>query len=86
MLDPGGLFVIECFIQDVTDFEHSQRVATRALAEDSVEMEFLRHDPVAQTVTERYGGFDRSPFTGMSRSHVSVYELAFGPTNMSISS
>lgn len=124
VLDPGGLFVIECFIQDVTDFDHGQRVATRTLAEDLVETEFLLHDPVAQTVTyqrvtfdaqgttlrplrlrycwpseldlmarlsgmrlrERYSGFDRSPFTGMSRSHVSVYELASGPTNMSISS
>jgi hypothetical protein len=113
MLDPGGLFVIECFIQDLTEFDRDQRVTTRALAEDSVDVEFLLHDPVAQAVTyqrvtfdsqgttlrplrlrycwpseldlmaqlagmrlrERYSGFDRSPFTAQSRSHVSVYEL-----------
>ncbi|HEV7934915.1 MAG TPA: class I SAM-dependent methyltransferase [Actinomadura sp.] len=51
VLEPGGLFVIECFIQDMTKFDRGQRVATRALTEDSVEMEFLLHDPVEQTVT-----------------------------------
>jgi SAM-dependent methyltransferase len=51
LLAPGGLFVIEAFIQDVTMFDRGQRVATRALSEDSVNMEFLRHDPVEQVVT-----------------------------------
>jgi hypothetical protein len=37
--------------QDLTEFDRGQRVATRALTEDSVEMEFLTHDPVAQAVT-----------------------------------
>jgi SAM-dependent methyltransferase len=112
VLGPGGLFVIECFIQDLTEFDRGQRVATRALTEDSVEMEFLIHDPVAQTVTyqrvtfeaqgttlrplrlrycwpseldlmaqlagmrlrDRYGDWDRSPFTAASYSHVSVYQ------------
>jgi hypothetical protein len=32
-------------------FDRGQRVATRALTEESVEMEFLTHDPVAQAVT-----------------------------------
>jgi len=50
-IEPGGLFVIECFIQDVTAFDRGQRVATRALTEDSVNMEFLLHDPVDQAVT-----------------------------------
>jgi SAM-dependent methyltransferase len=112
VLEPGGVFVIECFIQDVTEFDRGQRVATRALSEDAVAMEFLLHDPVEQAVTyqrvtfdaegttmrplrlrycwpseldlmaqlagmrlrERYDDWDRSPFTGASRSHVSVYE------------
>ncbi|WP_141308228.1 class I SAM-dependent DNA methyltransferase [Streptomyces spinoverrucosus] len=112
VLEPGGLFVIECFIQDVTEFDRNQRVATRALSESAVNMEFLLHDPVEQAITyqrvtfdakgttlrplrlrycwpseldlmaqlagmrlrERYAGWDRSPFTGASRSHVSVYE------------
>ncbi|MEV0810064.1 class I SAM-dependent methyltransferase [Micromonospora sp. NPDC050200] len=51
VLAPGGLFVVEAFIQDLTEFHRDQRVATRALTEDSVNMEFLRHDPVAQAVT-----------------------------------
>jgi hypothetical protein len=58
VLGPGGLFVIECFIQDLTEFDRGQRVATRALTEDSVEMEFLTHDPVAQAVTYQRVTFD----------------------------
>jgi len=51
VLAPGGLFVIECFIQDLTEFDRGQRVATRALTEDSVSTEFLSHDPVEQAIT-----------------------------------
>lgn len=51
VLTPGGLFVIECFIQDLTEFDRHQRIATRALTEDSVKLEFLLHDPVEQAVT-----------------------------------
>jgi SAM-dependent methyltransferase len=51
LLEPGGLFVLECAIQDVTAFDRGQRVAVRALTEDSVNMEFLLHDPVRQRVT-----------------------------------
>jgi SAM-dependent methyltransferase len=58
VLGPGGLFVIECFIQDLTKFDRDQRVATRALTEDSVDMEFLIHDPVAQAVTYQRVTFD----------------------------
>jgi len=58
VLEPGGLFVIECFIQDVTEFDRGQRVATRALTEDSVSMEFLLHDPVEQAITYQRVTFD----------------------------
>ncbi|MGC1212853.1 MAG: class I SAM-dependent methyltransferase [Micromonospora sp.] len=58
VLAPGGLFVVEAFIQDVTEFDRNQRVATRALTEDSVSMEFLRHDPVEQVVTYQRVTFD----------------------------
>ena len=34
------------FVQDLTEFDRNQRVATRSLAEDRVSMEFLTHDPV----------------------------------------
>ena len=57
-LEPGGLFVIECFIQDLTDFDRGQRVATRVLTEDSASMEFLLHDPVEQAVTYQRVTFD----------------------------
>jgi SAM-dependent methyltransferase len=58
VLEPGGLFVIECFIQDVTQFDRDQRVATRALSEAAVNMEFLLHDPVEQAITYQRVTFD----------------------------
>ena len=58
VLDPGGLFVIECFIQDVTEFDRGQRAAVRALSEDSADLDFQIHDPVAQTVTYQRVTFD----------------------------
>ncbi|THA25718.1 class I SAM-dependent methyltransferase [Streptomyces sp. RKND-216] len=58
VLAPGGLFVVECFIQDLTEFDRHQRVATRALWEDAVTMEFLLHDPVEQAVTFQRVTFD----------------------------
>lgn len=58
VLEPGGLFVIECFIQDLTEFDRGQRVASRVLTETSVEMEFVTHDPVAQAVTYQRVTFD----------------------------
>ncbi|GIH11629.1 methyltransferase [Rhizocola hellebori] len=58
VLETGGLFVIECFIQNVADFDRGQRVATRFLSEDAVNMEFMLHDPVAQTVTYQRVTFD----------------------------
>jgi SAM-dependent methyltransferase len=58
VLEPGGVFVIECFVPDVTQFDRGQRVATRALSEDAVNMEFLLHDPVEQAVTYQRVTFD----------------------------
>ena len=58
VLAPGGLFVIECFILDPTEFDRGQRVATRALTEDSVQMEFVLHDPVEQAITYQRVTFD----------------------------
>jgi SAM-dependent methyltransferase len=51
VLAPGGLFVLEMFVQDLTEFDRNQRVATRSLSEDRVSMEFITHDPLAQAVT-----------------------------------
>ncbi|MGW5677752.1 class I SAM-dependent DNA methyltransferase [Streptomyces sp. NPDC003860] len=112
VLAPGGLFVVEAYVFDPTQFDRHQRVATRRLTDDAVKMEFLVHDPVEQAVTfqrvtfteggtrlnplrlryvwpseldlmarlaglrlrHRWAGWDRSPFTRDSESHVSVYE------------
>jgi hypothetical protein len=58
VLEPGGVFVIECFIQDIAEFDRGQRVATRRLTEESVNMEFLLHSPVDQTITYQRVTFD----------------------------
>ncbi len=51
VLEPGGRFVIECFVPDLTRFDRGQRVQTLAVTEDSVTFEFARHDAVQQRVT-----------------------------------
>ena len=114
MLDPGGVFVIECFVPDLARFDHDQRVQARAVSGDAAVLEVSRHDPVRQRVDTqmitfdgqgmhlrpvairyswpaeldlmagqaglqlagRYAGWDRSPFTSASGSHVSVYQRA----------
>jgi SAM-dependent methyltransferase len=51
VLDPGGMFVIECFVPDLTRFDRGQRVQTLAVTEDSALFELSRHDAVRQRVT-----------------------------------
>lgn len=58
VLEPGGVFVVECFVQDLTEFDRHQRLATRALSDTAVDMEFLLHDPVEQAVTYQRVTFD----------------------------
>lgn len=50
-LRPGGAFVIECFVPDVTRFDRGQRTDTLAVTEDSATISLSRHDPVAQRIT-----------------------------------
>jgi hypothetical protein len=114
VLDPGGMFVIECFVPDLSRFNHDQRVQTTAVTEDCAIMELSRHDAAGQRVNtqiitlsgqgiqlrpvairyswpseldlmaeraglrlrERYGDWDRRPFTSASTGHVSVYQRA----------
>ena len=114
VLDPGGMFVIECFVPDLARFDHDQRVQARSVSEDAAVIEVSRHDRVRQRVDTqmitfdgqgmhlrpvairyswpaeldlmagqaglqlagRYAGWDRSPFTSASGSHVSVYQRA----------
>ena len=51
VLAPGGLFVVEAFVQDLTGFDQGQRAATRSIDVDSVRLDLEVHDPVAQAVT-----------------------------------
>jgi SAM-dependent methyltransferase len=51
VLDPDGMFVIECFVPDLTRFDRGQRVQTLAVTEDSAIIELSRHDAVQQRVT-----------------------------------
>jgi len=50
VLDPGGMFVIECFVPDLARFDHDQRVQARSVTEDSAVIEVSRHDKVRQRV------------------------------------
>jgi SAM-dependent methyltransferase len=50
-LDPGGMFVIECFVPDLAQFDRGQRVHTRAVTEDSATFAVSVHDAVQQRVT-----------------------------------
>jgi SAM-dependent methyltransferase len=51
VLDPGGMFVIECFVPDLTRFDRGQCVHAFAVTEDSASLELSRHDAVRQLVT-----------------------------------
>jgi len=51
VLEPGGAFVIECFVPDLTRYDHGQRVHTRAVTEDSAVLELSLHDAVEQLIT-----------------------------------
>jgi SAM-dependent methyltransferase len=51
VLEPGGLFVVECFVPDLTRFDRDQRVQTLAVTEDSAILELSRHDAAEQRIT-----------------------------------
>lgn len=51
VLGRDGMFVIECFVPDLTRFDRGQRVQTLAVTEDSAIFELSRHDSVQQRVT-----------------------------------
>lgn len=51
VLGPGGAFVIECFVPDLTRFDRGQRVQALEVTEDSAIFELSRHDAAAQRVT-----------------------------------
>ncbi len=49
-LEPGGRFVIEAFVPDVTRFDRGQRLATLAVGDDWVETEAAVFDRASQRV------------------------------------
>jgi len=51
VLEPGGSFVIECFVPDVARFDRGQRAQARVVTEDAVLAELSCHDTAAQRIT-----------------------------------
>ncbi|MFF5985702.1 hypothetical protein [Prauserella flavalba] len=51
-LEPGGSFVLECFVPDPSRFD--RQVQTLAVTEDSASYEIARHDPVNQRVHSQH--------------------------------
>lgn len=51
VLGPGGAFVIECFVPDLTRFDRGQRMQALDVTEDSASFELSRHDAARQRVT-----------------------------------
>jgi SAM-dependent methyltransferase len=58
VLGPGGVFVIECFVPDLTRFDRGQRVQAGAVTEDSAIIELSRHDVAQQRITTQIVTFD----------------------------
>jgi SAM-dependent methyltransferase len=58
VLDPGGLFVVECFVPDLARFDRGQRVHAVSVTEDSAVMNLSRHDAAQQRVTSQVIIFD----------------------------
>lgn len=58
VLDPGGVFVIECFVPDLGRFDRGQRVQAGAVTEDSAILEVSRHDVAHQRITTQIVTFD----------------------------
>jgi SAM-dependent methyltransferase len=49
-LEPGGAFVLECFVPDLARFDRGQRVEAIAVTEDATTIEVAIHDAAAQRV------------------------------------
>jgi SAM-dependent methyltransferase len=49
-LAPGGRFLIEAFVPDLTRFDGGQRTSAVSLSVDAVDIDVVMHDPVAQRV------------------------------------
>ncbi len=111
MLAPGGAFLVEAFVPDLTQFHDHRSVKPRHVSFSSLALEAAVHDPTTQRIDyqvlrvtaegtrltplpmryawpqetdlmaqlagleleNRWGDWDKSPFTADSRMHISVY-------------
>jgi SAM-dependent methyltransferase len=53
-LGPGGAFLIEAFVPDLTRFDHDQRVGVFDIGADTVHLDASRHDLANQRVSARH--------------------------------
>jgi SAM-dependent methyltransferase len=60
VLGPGGVFVIECFVPDMTRFDQGQRVQAVAAAGDGAGLELSLHDAARQRITTQVVTLDGS--------------------------
>jgi SAM-dependent methyltransferase len=51
VLGPGGAFVIECFVPDLTRFDRGQRMQALEVTDNSASFELSRHDAAGQRIT-----------------------------------
>jgi len=58
VLEPGGRFVVECFVPDLARFDRGQRVQALAVTADSVVLEVSRHDLAEQRITTQVVALD----------------------------
>jgi SAM-dependent methyltransferase len=58
VLEPGGAFVLECFVPDLARYDRQQRVEALDVTEDAATIEVIRHDAVAQRVMTQKVTFD----------------------------
>jgi SAM-dependent methyltransferase len=56
-LTDDGIFVVEAFVPDLSRYDHDQRVSVLKLETDSVQLDFSRHDPVAQLIDVQIATF-----------------------------
>lgn len=52
-LQPGGRFLLECFVPDLERYDRGQRLAVAAIDEDGIRLEASLHDRVGQMVKAR---------------------------------
>lgn len=50
VLEPGGSFVLECFVPDLGRFDRGQSLRAVGVSADAVRVDASRHDPVNQRV------------------------------------